>query len=111
MSYTDPTLDTFVTAFPEFEDVESDVFDPVLAAAKQTVDVSWSEGDYTRALMLVIAHILATSGSSGDAAISSESLGPLSMSYKSAVADGGTTSYSNEFAIILRRNKPAIAVV
>jgi len=112
MAYTDPTFDEFTTAFPEFEDVDDELFNIALLAAKQGIDTSWFEADYTRALMLATAHTLSQSELTGEAgaSIASESLGPISLTYRSTT-DGESSTYNTELDSIRRRNKPTILVV
>lgn len=114
MAYTDPTAATLVVSFPEFESREVDVIERAIAVAKRMVDQSWTEGDYTRAIELYAAHIMALSDisqSTGGAggAIASESLGPIAVSYQKNSQPDPTgfnaTSYGTEFALLLRLNR------
>jgi hypothetical protein len=117
MAYVDPTADTFVTDFPEFEDRDPDVINRYIVIAQRMVDQSWTEGDYTRAIELYVAHLftrsdlsVATSGGGGQ--IQNESLGPISVSYAQTNAAPGSdplgllsTTYGQEFNMLLFLNR------
>jgi hypothetical protein len=114
MAYVDPTPETFVQDFPEFEDQDPDAIARAIAVAKRMVDTSWTEGDYTRAIELYVAHRLVVAenaAASGGAAglITSESLGPLSVQYErrsTEEAGGfGSSVYGEEFLGLLRLNR------
>jgi hypothetical protein len=114
MPFTPPTPDQFVTRFPEF-DGQDDAITAALAEANRAVDDSWTEGDYQNAYMYFAAHLLALAENtgSGGAAISSESLGPISVSYKtsSSASALASTSYGAQYARLLRLNQGGPLVI
>jgi hypothetical protein len=115
MAQVDPTAATFIVDFPEFEDRDPALLTRLIVVAKHMVDSSWIDEDYTRAIELYVAHLLiqsdlaaATGGTGGS--ISSESLGPISVSYqKGATKDDPSgfqsTIYGAEFLLLARLNR------
>lgn len=134
MAYTDPTAATLKADFPEFSSTDDATVTRAINVAKRMVDQSWTEGDYTRAIELYACHLMSTGqvaspsggGGGGGAggggamtgAITSESLGPISVSYGEAKASGGggsggyedifglsATTYGSEFLMLQRLNR------
>jgi hypothetical protein len=100
MAYQSPAFEDFVERYPEFEDsVEPDRFDTLLPVAEREVNDTWIDQDRVPALLALIAHWLsvegALTGSSGLSGgtvagpIVSETVGPLSVTYKGYGSGGG----------------------
>ena len=58
MAYVDPTSATLKARFPAFASVDDAVVSQAITEAMRSVDQTWTEGDYTLAIMLRAAHIL-----------------------------------------------------
>jgi hypothetical protein len=130
-SYVPPTPEQFKTRFPVFEDMENDRVQLFLDEAMTSVDTSWVEADYARAIMYLAAHLIATDnsdegaeieiGPSGQGQIASESFGGgLSVSYVNTAAVAGSLSasdkygstvYGRRYLALLRRNRRGPLVV
>jgi len=130
MAYTDPTPAVLKTDFPEMVVYDDPSVQRAINVAKRMVDTSWTEGDYTRAIELYACHILTSGGAgagngsggggggSGGGVISSESLGPIAVSYdtKAASGEGGyadpfglkSTIYGKEFAMLQQLNRGGV---
>lgn len=129
MAYTLVTATDFKTRFPVFEDEDDARISALLLEAGMQVDDTWvSQEDYTAGVMYLTAHLLVTEratleegadSGSGDGEISSESFGPLSVSYKASsgnvandfVSEYSTTSYGKRWLRLVARNKPGIVAV
>lgn len=133
MPYTVPTSQQFLTRFPIFGDVDSDLIDALIAEASNKVDSSWNEGDYQPAIMYLAAHLLATDnsaegdvpevGAAGGKVVASQSFGSgLSVSYASGGFSSmqgslssddeyGTTEYGRRYLSLLRLNKSGPLVI
>jgi hypothetical protein len=91
-----------------------------LEEAAAQVDDRWLESDTKRAIMYLTAHLTQTEldrgGESGAAGnIASESMGPISVSYRDGAASGkvddySTTIYGQRFAELLRANFGGVLV-
>lgn len=62
MAYVAPTVELFKTRFPEFDPVDDDLVDLVLAEAVGVVDATWVERDRASAQMYLTAHLLTVQG-------------------------------------------------
>lgn len=132
MPYVVPTIQMFLTKFPEFEDTDGGRVQLYLDEAAGNIDKRWLENDYQPAIMYLAAHLIATSGSgeagdilvgsAGDGVVASESYGPISLSYASGRGGRGaasssveslygTTEYGVRFLSLLRRNFPPIVAI
>lgn len=118
MAYTVPTPDDLKAMFPAFASVDDATVGAWLTRAQREVDQSWPEGDYSYALMLVAAHLMASNGigiaselSGLPEGVTDVHSGSFSMSIsadaaKAASAGGyGSTRYGREFAALLKRVK------
>jgi hypothetical protein len=121
MSYIAPTVEQFLTSYPQFADASEQNITDALAAAGRNVDTTWFEDDYQPAYMLYAAHILTVdelaldSGGSG-ARIVSESLGPISVNYErnASAYDAdvlGSTSYGQRYVRLLQLNRGGPRIV
>lgn len=123
-AYEVPGAGKFLRMYPEFKTMSSDSIEDALKQASRLVDSTWHADDYTTALMLYAAHVLArrqlaaeTGGSSAE--IAAESLGPVSVTYNNRAsfdvatskAFFRTTIYGIEFHALLRRNRGGPLVV
>lgn len=118
MAYTVPSADDLIERFPEFEDVDSDLLDRVIADAALQVDTTWLEADYARAILYLAAHLLSVSTAQSDGEstddIASEHIGRISVTYRGSTAASsslGSTTYGEQFVLLRRLNHPAIKVV
>lgn len=129
MAYTAPTATTFKARYPEFTPVSDTLIGLVLAEAFDDVGETWLERDRARAQMLLVAHRLTIEGepdrSSTGASIAltgpikrdkvgdveTEFAGVSASAGDSSILGYGLTSYGREFAALMRKNFPAIAVV
>lgn len=106
MSYEAPTLDEFVTKFPEFVEEQSARINAALAEAALSVDTGWVESSYKPAILYLAAHILSRDIAAGEAigglgVIQSETIGRISTSYKVGGA-GESTLTSTPYGVRYR---------
>lgn len=62
MAHVDPTASQLKARFPAFSAVPDETVNQAIAEAKRSVDDTWTEGDYTLAIMLAACHIMARDG-------------------------------------------------
>jgi len=115
MPYTTPTVDEFLTLFPEFEGQDEQI-EARLAISATQIDQSWLESDYQQAVMLLTAHYLSAGevAAAGGRGIASERIGPLAVSYfQTKSADGwfGSTGYGEQLMDLARGNFPGVMVI
>lgn len=108
-----PTIDEVLARFPDLEG-NDELVEACLEEAQESVDDRWREADTKRAIMYLTAHLVQTeldrgagSGSAGN--IASESMGPMSVSYRDGNGskdgtDYNTTIYGQRFYELLRAN-------
>lgn len=113
MAYVIPTLAQFKTKFPEIVAADATI-QAALDEAVNEVDTSWSETSYYNGILYFAAYLLTggdfSTGASGG--ITSESFGPISVSYDAKTAGTlSSNSYGRRFAQLRRREKggPRIA--
>lgn len=128
MPYTVPTAADLKTRYPAFAAVPDVTVDAVIIEANRSVDETWTEGDYTQAIMLLSCHIMAMEGLGTDPDSQSNTgqmsnfqlirSGQLTLQRKqSASASSGSadwyglTRYGNRYLELLARNKPAVVTV
>lgn len=115
MAYVAPTAAEFKVRFPEFSETADDTVQAVLDECASQVDDSWIDGDRRLALMLLTAHTLTTgeSAASGGGLVTSQSIGPISISYKVSDSVGRLqdTAYGARFYDMQRANFPAVLVI
>lgn len=127
-TYTAPTPAELKLHFPAFAAVDDAVVQYNIDRANRSVDLTWTEGDYTTAIELLACHYmeLAGLGTGTEAEMNAQGLGGFSMirsgqltlqrSAKSAGGDDaansewGGTLYGRQFYWLLRKNKPPVAV-
>lgn len=120
MAYTVPDAADLKAAFPAFAAVDDDVITYWITRAGRSVDESWTEGDYAHAMMLLAAHLMVGQGLGTGAAAAAAAAGASEFKrMKSGALDlerfdsadgsgsGGyaSTSYGNQFLVLLRQNK------
>jgi hypothetical protein len=117
MSYTAPTVGDFTTRFPRFVDVNADLLAALLAEALTQVDDSWLEQDYANGVLYLMAHMLVQEtggGADRPGTITSESLGPISISYGTggvaSMSDFGATEYGRRYRSLRNKNFPGVAI-
>lgn len=130
MAYIVPTADDLQARFPEFESVPDDVVTERIAEATRMVDETWTEGDYTLAIILYACHIMALEGlgtgpdsqnNSGQMAnFQTIKSGQLTLTRGSSSGGGsddtgywyGLTRYGRRFWRLLKLNKggPRVAM-
>lgn len=123
------TVEAFKVRYPEFSDVSDALISMMIAEAADEVGDTWRERDQVRGRMLLVAHKLTIEGepdrSSSGASIAltgpikRDKVGDVETEFAgvgASAGDGsgtgyGLTSYGREFAALMRKNFPAIAVV
>jgi len=104
--------------FGEFSELDDGPIQFAIDEAARQVDNSWMSADIIPAISYLAAHYLAVASSSADVggrAITSESIGQISVSY--AVGQAGSTTelksttYGERFLSLMRRNHPAVAII
>lgn len=115
MAYVPPTAEDFVARFPEF-DGQDDVIALVLPEAERSADGTWNDTDRKNAVMYFAAHLISMGESigAGGAAIASESLGPISVSYSKGSQNSSvlmSTSYGVQYRDLLKRNRGGPVVI
>lgn len=70
MSYTVPTPAQLKTLFPAFAAVDDAIVQDAINAGTRRVDQTWTEGDYTRAIMLYACHYMTMQGIGGGGSMS-----------------------------------------
>lgn len=117
MAYNVPTVDEFVTMFPEFGSIDEEVIAAAIVAANRSVDNSWTEGDFKNAILFLTAHNLqvAIDGiGGGGGEISSESLGQISVSYSKTSQQQdvfSSTAYGSRYLELLNANHGAPVLI
>lgn len=125
MAYVSPALEDFLERYPEFTDTSMDEarFEGLLMQAEVEVNDSWIEGDRLPAVLALIAHLATSESFSGisggrvSGPIVSETVGPLSIDYKSTTTTQGKlgdftqTAYGVLYDQLRRRSFPPILVV
>lgn len=122
MALTPPTLEAFLTRFPEFDGQGlDDTIEANLTDAADQIDTTWRTEDQQIAMMLLAAHWTAggqeqASGGGGAGAIRSESFGPISVSYSEGAATAAAgqyagTAYGVRFANLQQKNFPGIVAI
>lgn len=133
MAYAIPTAATFKAKFPTFAAVADATIDLAITEAAASLDQEWAEADYAPATMYLAAHIMVLDGvvvagsGLGDAAgminagmVSDMKVGDVQVKLGSGHAGGsgssmgsglGSTGYGRRYLELLRRNKPAVAIV
>lgn len=129
MSYQVPTPATFKLRFPEMAPVSDALVGLVLAEAIASVGETWIERDRARAQMLLTAHKLVMEGEPERTAtglgigaagvVKRDKVGDVETEYAGMGSGSGAGStlgydqsaYGREFAALMRKNFPAIAVV
>lgn len=127
MAYTVPTAADLEARFPEFASVDDAIVTAAITEAGLQVDQSWSEADYTLALMLLAAHTLTLEGRGtgtqaqlaavGD--FSRIKSGDLEVQRAQKTGAGGfsandvlaSTNYGARFLEIRARNFPSILII
>lgn len=122
MAYVDPTFETLKARFPAFATVDDAVVSQAITEAMRSVDQTWTEGDYTLAIMLRAAHILTLDGfgdaaeakaaASGASGYKTMKSGALTLERFAPGEQGGnngsllaSTSYGRRFLDLLRLNR------
>jgi uncharacterized protein DUF4054 len=115
-----PNVVSFKAMFPDFAAVDDTLVQIALDSAGQFVGTNWEESQVP-ATMFLAAHFLslssAATGDTSGMAITSESLGRISLSYANASASGtatdtlAQTKYGNTFANMLTAQGFGIAVI
>lgn len=129
MAYTAPTATTFKARYPEFAPVSDALIGLVLAETFDEVGDTWLERDRARAQMLLAAHKLtlegepkrstAGTGAALNGAVKRHKVGDVEVEFAGVdISDSdtsrlgyGLTVYGREFAALMRKNFPAVAVV
>ncbi len=129
MPYVAPTASTFKARYPEFDAVSDVLIGLVLQEAFDEVGDTWLERDRARAQMLLTAHKLTMEGepdrtttgqgTAGTGAIKRDKVGDVETEFAGVTTSAGDssalgyglTTYGREFAALMRKNFPAIAVV
>ncbi len=117
MAYTAPTVSDFRAAFPAFTDppVTDDTVQFWLTRAGRDVDESWTEGDYTFAIMVRAADLMTQQGIGADevgaainAGLSTFRSGSLSGSFSDAAqrnVAAGVNEDGQQWADLVRKNR------
>lgn len=129
MAYQQPTPETFKARYPEFTPVSDNLIQLVLNDAFADVGETWLERDRARAQMLLAAHILTMEGepgrtttgqgSAGTGFVKRRKVGDVETEFATPGASSGggaasgyaSTTYGQEFLLLMRKNFPAVAVV
>lgn len=110
VTVTIPTATSIKMRYPEFEDVDDYLIEFAVEEAREVVGSNWTTG-YNRAIIYLTAHYVAAGVAAVDAAnddsgeIASESIGRMSISYKTSAAsnvdavasDLSSTSYGKRY--------------
>jgi hypothetical protein len=128
MAYDLPTPAELKLHFPAFAAVDDAVVQYNITAAARSVDQSWAEGDYTRAVELYACHLLTLAGfgTGADAQANAQGLAGFSMirsgqltlqkAATSGSSDDGVppqyagSTYGRQFWWLLRQNRPGASV-
>jgi len=123
-----PTVDEFITRFPQFEDADEDMLNMVIKEASGSVGDDWIVADQKPAIMYLTAHLVTMeasvasggTGTAGRGTVVAESFGPMSTTYANPNAGGGSgssaslygqTEYGRRYWEIAKRNTPDVVVV
>lgn len=128
MPYTAPTPAELKARYPVFATVDDVIVQAAIDEAGRMVDETWTEGDYTNAIMLAACHIMALEGhgtsaeakavATGAGAYETIRSGQLTLTRgawaSGQSADGNwwkSTSWGRRFWQLLRLNKAGPRVV
>lgn len=122
MAYVIPTPAQLKTLFPVFASVDDAIVQDAINAGSRSVDQTWTEGDYTRAIMLYACHYMALQGlgtvGSSNASYRMVRSGQLTLERytkgQQAGDDGsllGSTIYGRMFLELLGLNVTGIKVI
>lgn len=102
MAVTPITFDQFQERFPKFANQEW-LFDLLIEEVTSQITDAWDEDDQDIAQLYLMAHLMATEDS--EQQISSESFGPISVSYVASKLDGlDSTEYGRRYLRLRLRN-------
>lgn len=113
-----PTVEEVLARFPSLEASE-ELVAACLEEAIEQVDDRWREVDTKRAIMYLTAHLAQVELDGGidsgvGSNIASESMGPISVSYRDGASSGSTdysrTIYGQRFEELLRANFGGVLV-
>jgi hypothetical protein len=129
MAYTAPTADQLQALYPAFAGVADVTVTAYIVRANRSVDQTWTEGDYTDAIMLLACHLMTLSGlgTGADAAVNASGAGifksirsgQLSVDRGAGSGDGSAGAvpaewagslYGQQYYWLLRKNRPGAAV-
>lgn len=118
-----PTPADFLTRFPTFAAVATDVLASALTEAATRVDSTWTASDLPLGIMLYAAHVLtldgfgtgaeAALGAAGAFGFQSLQAGSLTLGRKAGDGSGSIlseTTYGRRFLALLKVNQPAVLV-
>lgn len=123
------TVELFKIRYPEFAEVSDALVSMMLAEAADEVGYTWLARDIPRARMLLVAHKLTMEGepdrtttgqgTAGTGAIKRDKVGDVETEFAGVTTSAGDssalgygmTTYGRDFAALMRKNFPAIAVV
>ena len=126
MAYTVPTAADLKARYPAFAAVADATVNAMIVEANRSVDETWTEGDYTLAIMTLAAHIMAMEGLGTDpdsqnntGQMSNFQLirsGQLTLQRKSQTVTGtvdwySQTRFGTRYLELLARNKPAVQTI
>lgn len=112
-----PTIDEFLTRFPEFDDgTQDEKIEAIIPEAAAEVGDDWTVEDQKPAIMYLTAHLTYSESSevvtSGQ--VQSESFGPMSTTYRETAGGMGaygSTQYGRRYEQIKARNSSGSVVV
>lgn len=125
MAYVIPTPAQLKTLFPAFASVDDAIVQDAIDAGARNVDTSWTEGDYSRAIMLYACHYMTLQGLPTGAGVGATNgayrqirSGQLTLTKyakgEQAGDDGtlmGSTSYGRLWLDLLGKNRPGVSVL
>lgn len=107
MAVDAPTYVEFIARFPNFSDATQAQIEAIITEATSTVDESWRVEDQKKAIMYLVAHMLQIEAEQIEGgAISSESFGPISVTYARNTNESsiGSTVYGRYWLALARLN-------
>lgn len=114
MAYVKPTITDFNNTFPELLGIVPNAqLTIAIDQAARSVDETWVEADFANAILFLTAHnLVAAKESTAGGDISSESFGPISVSYSKVAGDPlAATSYGARYLELLNLNHGAPVLI
>jgi len=103
---TPVTTASFLARFPVFTGQEAQI-EALISEVSPKIDDSWDDDDRAPAIMYLVAHMIVTEETADSLAVTSEQLGPISVSYAAPQQPNdplSLTEYGRRFLALRKQN-------